>query len=56
MKSTKNNKNQKSFFFDDFLEITQRNKKLNKFKIYEDRLYALFSLFDVLLFFLFFID
>ena len=50
MKNKKNNKtstneNQKSFFFDDFLEITQRNKKLNKFKIYEDRLYALFSFF-----------
>jgi cell division protein FtsI (penicillin-binding protein 3) len=46
----KNNKNlnhesQKSFFFDDFLETTQKNKKLNKSKIYEDRLYALFSLF-----------
>ena len=45
MKSTKNNKNQKSFFFDDFLETVQKNKKLNKSKIYEDRLYVLFSLF-----------
>ena len=50
MKNKKNNKNfihknQKSFFFDDFLETTQINKKLNKSKIYEDRLYALFSLF-----------
>ncbi len=39
------NENQKSFFFDDFLETAQKNKKLNKSKIYEDRLYALFSLF-----------
>ena len=46
----KNNKNftlnnQKSFFFNDFLETTQKNKKLNKNKIYEDRLYILFSFF-----------
>jgi cell division protein FtsI (penicillin-binding protein 3) len=40
-----NHKNQKSFFFDDFLETSQKNKKLNKSKIYEDRLYALFSFF-----------
>jgi cell division protein FtsI (penicillin-binding protein 3) len=40
-----NHTNQKSFFFDDFLETTQKNKKLNKSKIYEDRLYILFSLF-----------
>jgi len=50
MKNKKNNKflshkNQKSFFFNDFLETVQKNKKLNKFKIYEDRLYALFSFF-----------
>ena len=50
MKSSKNNKNfnhenQKSFFFDDFLETTQKNKKMNKFKIYDDRLYVLFSFF-----------
>ena len=37
--------NQKSFFFDDFLEISQKNKNLNKFKIHEDRLYVLFSFF-----------
>jgi cell division protein FtsI (penicillin-binding protein 3) len=54
MKNKKNNKNfihenQKSFFFDDFLEITQENKKLNKFKIYEDRLYILFSFFFALI-------
>ena len=46
----KNNKNfihqnQKSFFFDDFLEISQKQKKLHKSKISEDRLYVLFSVF-----------
>ena len=51
MKNKKNsktlsNENQKSFFFDDFLETTQKNKKLNKSKIYEDRLYVLFSFFS----------
>jgi cell division protein FtsI (penicillin-binding protein 3) len=46
-KSNKNtdHKNQKSFFFNDFFETTQKNKKLDKSKTYEDRLYALFSLF-----------
>ena len=50
MKNKNNNKNfihenQKSFFFDDFLETTQKLKKLNKSKIYEDRLYVIFSFF-----------
>ena len=50
MKNKKNNKNfihknQKSFFFDDFLDTIQINKKLSKSKIYEDRLYVLFSFF-----------
>ena len=50
MKNKKNNKNfihenQKSFFFDDFLEANKKNKKLNKSKVYEDRLYVLFSFF-----------
>ena len=48
MKNRKKNfspENQKSFFFDDFLETTQKNKKFEKSKIYEDRLYVLFSLF-----------
>ena len=46
-KNNKNfiHKNQKTFFFDDFLESSQKNKKLNKFKIHEDRLYVLFSFF-----------
>jgi len=50
MKSKKNNKNfihhnQKSFFFEDFFEINQKQKKLYKSKILEDRLYVLFSVF-----------
>ena len=50
MKNKKNKKNfihenQKSFFFDDFLETTQKNKILNKSKIHEDRFYVLFSFF-----------
>ena len=46
--------NQKSFFFDDFLETTQTKKKFKKSKIYEDRLYMLFSLFFslILIFFI----
>ncbi len=44
-KKQPNHENQKSFFFDDFFETTQKNKKLNKSKKYEDRLYALFSFF-----------
>ena len=46
---TKNRKfihqNQKSFFFDDFLEINPKQKKIHKSKISEDRLYVLFSVF-----------
>ena len=50
MKSKKSNQNlihenQKSFFFNDFIETNQINKKFNKSKIYEDRLYILFSFF-----------
>jgi len=47
MKNNKNSnhQNQKSFFFDDFFETTQKNKKSDKSEINEDRLYALFSLF-----------
>jgi len=49
MKNKKSNKNftyknQKSFYFDDFLPATQK-KKLNKSKVYDDRLYFLFSFF-----------
>jgi len=50
MKNKKNNKNftyhnQKSFFFEDFLVTNQKQKKLFKSKILEDRLYVLFSVF-----------
>ena len=50
MMKNKNNKNfitqnQKSFFFDDFLEISPKQKKIHKSKISEDRLYILFSVF-----------
>ena len=48
MKSKKKNfiyENQKSFFFNDFLEHSQKNKKSNKSKVNEDRLYVLFSFF-----------
>jgi len=50
MNSKKNNKNfihqnQKSFFFEDFLETNLKHKKLYKYKILEDRLYMLFFVF-----------
>jgi len=37
--------NQKSFFFEDFFESNQNIKKIKKSKIYEDRLYVLFTFF-----------
>ena len=37
--------NQKSFFFEDFPEISQKQKVKNKFKISDDRLYILFCVF-----------
>ena len=53
MKNNKNSnhENQKSFFFDDFFETTQKNKKSDKSEINEDRLYALFSFFSLILIF-----
>ena len=49
MKNKKNknliNHNQKSFFFEDFLEISQKQKVINKSKISDDRLYVLFCVF-----------
>jgi len=46
-KNSKNfiHQNQKSFFFDDFIEISPKQKKIHKSKISEDRLYILFSVF-----------
>ena len=40
-----NYQNQKSFFFEDFLENSQRQKFINKSKISDERLYVLFSVF-----------
>jgi cell division protein FtsI (penicillin-binding protein 3) len=37
--------NQKSFFFEDFLETSQRQKVTNKSKVTDERLYVLFSVF-----------
>ncbi len=49
MKNKKNKnfiyQNQRSFFFEDFLETNQRQKVTNKSKISEERLYVLFSVF-----------
>ena len=49
MKNKKNktfiHQNQKSFFFEDFLETNQRQKATNKSKISDERLYVLFSVF-----------
>ncbi|MDA9091821.1 penicillin-binding protein 2 [Pelagibacteraceae bacterium] len=49
MKNKKNKnfiyQNQKSFFFEDFLETSQRQKTTNKSKISDERLYVLFSVF-----------
>jgi len=49
MKNKKNksfiHQNQKSFFFEDFLETSQRQKIINKSKISDDRLYVLFCVF-----------
>jgi len=49
MKNKKNkdfiHQNQKSFFFEDFLESSQIQRKINKSKISDDRLYFLFSIF-----------
>ena len=49
MKNKKNKnfiyQNQKSFFFEDFLETSQRQKITNKSKISDERIYVLFSVF-----------
>ena len=49
MKNKKNKNfflhNQKSFFFEDFLESSQKEKIINKAKIPDDRVYILFSIF-----------
>ena len=43
IKKNKNlNLNQKSFYFDDYLETNQKQKKVSKSIISEDRIYVLF--------------
>ena len=37
--------NQKSFFFEDFIEVNNKQKKLVKTNLSEDRFYVLFSIF-----------
>ena len=45
-KKNKNfNINQKSFYFEDYLETNQKNKKVEKSNISQDRIYLLFFLF-----------
>tara|TARA_Y100000816_G_scaffold291886_1_gene284810 strand:- start:1159 stop:2886 length:1728 start_codon:yes stop_codon:yes gene_type:complete len=39
------NKNQKSFYFEDYLETQQKNKNINNSSISQDRIYILFFLF-----------
>ena len=39
------NKNQKSFYFEDYLETRQKNKKVKNLNISQDRIYLLFFLF-----------
>ena len=43
-KKTKNT-NQKSFYFEDYLETNKKNKKLKKLNNFEDRIYLLFFFF-----------
>ena len=39
------NINQKSFYFEDYLETNQKNKKIKDTRISQDRIYLLFFLF-----------
>ena len=43
------NINQKSFYFEDYLETTQKSKKLKDSSISQDRIYLLFFLFFCLI-------
>ena len=43
-------KNQTSFYFEDYLETNKKNKSLNKSKLFQDRIYLLFFLFFSLIF------
>ena len=53
MKQRKNknfNKNQGSFFFEDYIETNKKNKFLKKNNVFQDRIYLLFFLFVSLIF------
>ena len=39
------NSNQKSFYFEDYLETNKKNKFLKKNNLFQDRIYLLFFLF-----------
>ena len=50
LKNNKNfNRNQKSFYFEDYLETNQKQKKISKSAISEDRIYILFFFFICLI-------
>ena len=44
-KNKKFNINQRSFYFEDYLETNQKNKRIKKSNISQDRIYLLFFLF-----------
>ena len=44
-KKQKQNKNQSSFYFEDYLETNNRNKKLKNYNNFQDRIYLLFFFF-----------
>ena len=44
-KIKEHNSNQKSFYFEDYLETNKKNKFLKKNNIFQDRIYLLFFLF-----------
>ena len=48
-KNRKINPNQKSFYFEDYLETNQKQKKISKSPVSEDRIYILFFFFFFLL-------
>ena len=44
-RSKKNNINQTSFYFEDYIETNKKNKLLRKTNNFQDRIYLLFFLF-----------
>ena len=49
-KKIKYNPNQKSFYFEDYLETNKKNKYSQKNNLFQDRIYLLFFLFFSLIF------